>query len=409
MVVIIYVGIRFLPTYDFSTPALMPQSEATLPNVAPKEPSQRLTDTPTSSPELGRTVDVSGLIRDKEDVWSTVLALSIGGVTVVLGVGLGAGWLLSRRLLAPLHTINRAAAKAGEGDLAYRINAQGAHDELKQLADTFDTTLGRLEESFAAHQRFAANASHELLTPLATTRAILQMADGGTSKEEFAELVPMLRETNERNIQVVQELLLLAAAEPEIHDTGPVDVADLTEQVTAERWADGADVTLTVTVDTLEPCGARGSETLLRQLVVNLVDNAHTHNVPDGTVDVRVDRVDETIVLEVANTGPTVDPEVVDRLFEPFYRARPRVASDRSGHGLGLAIVRSIVRGHHGTVTARAPAAGGLVVRVELPAWRGKTGPVPPRLRVLKPRIPQGSAEQSANRARGCQSNGSVP
>jgi two-component system, OmpR family, sensor histidine kinase VanS len=118
----------------------------------------------------------------------------------------------------------------------------------------------------------------------------------------------------------------------------------------------------------------------LRQLVVNLVDNAHAHNVPDGTVDVRVDRVDETIVLEVANTGPTVDPEVVDRLFEPFYRARPRVVSDRSGHGLGLAIVRSIVRGHHGTVTARAPAVGGLVVRVELPAWRGKAGPGPPRL-----------------------------
>ncbi len=123
---------------------------------------------------------------------------------MVLGVGLVAGWLLSRRLLAPLHTISRAAAKAGEGDLTYRIDAQGPHDELKQLADTFDTTLGRLRRSFASHQRFAANASHELLTPLATTRAILQMADGDTSKEEFAELVPMLRETNERNIRVVR-------------------------------------------------------------------------------------------------------------------------------------------------------------------------------------------------------------
>ncbi|GAA5208570.1 sensor histidine kinase [Streptomyces thinghirensis] len=367
MVAIIYVGIRYLPTYDFTTPIVVPQTEASPPSVAPRyEPDLR--DAPPL--DRGDTIDVSGLIRDKEDVWATVLSLSIGGVIVVLGVGLVAGWLLSRRLLAPLHTISRAAAKAGEGDLTYRIDAQGPHDELKQLADTFDTTLGRLEESFASHQRFAANASHELLTPLATTRAILQMADGDTSKEEFAELVPMLRETNERNIRVVRELLRLAAAEQEAHHTEPVDMAELTEQAVAEQRAAAGDVLITVTIDTLEPCDAKGSETLLRQLVVNLLDNARTHNVPGGTVGVRVDRVVDAIVLEVTNTGPAVDPEVVDRLFEPFYRARPRVASDRSGHGLGLAIVRTIVRGHHGTVTARARATGGLLLRVELPAWQ---------------------------------------
>ncbi|MFG2138623.1 sensor histidine kinase [Streptomyces sp. NPDC048650] len=367
MVAVIYIGIRYLPTYDFTTPVVVPQTEASPPHVAPKHESD-LQDPPL---KRGDTIDVSGLIRDKEDVWATVLALSIGGVIVVLGVGLGAGWLLSRRLLAPLHTINQAAAKAGEGDLTYRIRAQGPHDELKQLADTFDTTLGRLAKSFAAHQRFAANASHELLTPLATTRAILHMADGDTSKEEFAELMPMLRETNERNIQVVQELLRLAAVEQETHDTEPVDMVELTEQAVAEQraGAGAGDVTITAATDTLEPCHVMGSETLLRQLVVNLLDNARTHNVPDGAGDVRINRVDDAIVLEVANTGPPVDPEVVDRLFEPFYRAHPRVASDRSGHGLGLAIVRSIVGGHHGTVTARARATGGLLVRVELPAW----------------------------------------
>ncbi|MFB6555120.1 sensor histidine kinase [Streptomyces sp. NPDC056405] len=368
MVAIIYTGIRYLPTYDFTTPILVPRTEASPPHVAPKHESD------IQNPPLkhGDTIDASGLVRDKEDVWATVLALSIGGVIVVLVVGLGAGWLLSRRLLAPLHTINRAAAKAGEGNLTYRINAQGPHDELKQLADTFDTTLGRLEEAFAAHQRFAANASHELLTPLATTRAILQMADGRTSEEEFAELVPMLRETNERNIRVVRELLRLAAAEQEIHDTGPVDMAELTEQTVAEQRATAGDVVITVMITTLEHCDVRGSETLLRQLVVNLLDNARTHNVPHGTIDVRVDRMDDTVVLEIANTGPSVDPESLHRIFEPFYRAHPRVASDRSGHGLGLAIVRSIARGHHGTVTAhaRAKATGGLLVRVELPAWQ---------------------------------------
>ncbi|MEU5303457.1 sensor histidine kinase [Streptomyces noursei] len=105
--------------------------------------------------------------------------------------------------------------------------------------------------------------------------------------------------------------------------------------------------------------------------MVNLVDNARTHNVPGGTVRVRVAAHDDEVVLEVANTGPPVDPDVVDRLFEPFYRVRPRVASDRSGHGLGLALVRSLVQGHHGAVTAQAQPTGGLLVRVTLPAWPG--------------------------------------
>jgi two-component system sensor histidine kinase VanS len=200
------------------------------------------------------------------------------------------------------------------------------------------------------------------------------MTGSDTSEEEFAELLPMLRETNERNIQVVQQLLRLAATEREIHDTEPVDLAELTEKTVAEQRAGTGNVTITAAIDTREPWEVMGSETLLRQLVVNLLDNACTHNVSDGTVDVRVDRVDDAIVLEVANTGPAVDPEAVDRLFEPFYRARPRVASDRSGHGLGLAIVRSIVHGHHGTVTARARATGGLLVRVELPAWQETDG-----------------------------------
>ncbi|WP_274910636.1 sensor histidine kinase [Streptomyces sp. WZ-12] len=373
MVAIIYVGIRYLPTYDLTTPVKVPPPTSLTPGPTP--------DTqPPKDLQKGQPLDTSGLIRDKEDVWSTVLLVSIGGVLLVLVVGLGAGWILSRRLLAPLHTINRAAAKASEGDLSYRINAVGPADELKQLADTFDTTLGRLEESFAAHQRFAANASHELLTPLATTRAILQMAGSDPSRDEFAELVPMLRETNERNIRVVQELLQLAVADQAIPDAEPVDLAALAEGVvnaTAAEQPDGTDetegttgisVTFTTTSTGAAAGSVHGSATLLRQLVINLVDNARTHNVPGGTVQVRVDNRADQVVLEVTNTGPVVAPEVVGRLFEPFYRARPRVASDRTGHGLGLAIVRSIARGHHGTVTAWAQPTGGLRVRVTLPA-----------------------------------------
>ncbi|MFC7304098.1 sensor histidine kinase [Streptomyces monticola] len=388
MVAIIYVGMRFLPTYDFADTVVLPDGS--------HQPGQMVSPAPTPEPEPaptptagplpsgtqgpeylpGRQVEHPGSISSKEDVWNTVLLVSIGGVLLVMTVGLGAGWLLSKRLLAPLHSISEAAAKAADGNLKERIGAEGPEDELKQLADTFDTMLARLEESFAAHQRFAANASHELLTPLATTRAVLQVAADDPTGEEFAELAPMLRETNERNISVVRALLDLAGADHAPVDPDPVDLADLAERAAAERADLAAAHGVRLRADTGLDCEIPGNATLLRQLVLNLLDNALTHNVPEaGSIRLAVfrtrdDRDDkgEVVVLEVENTGPHVDETVVDRLFEPFYRAQSRVGSDRSGHGLGLAIVRSITAAHHGTVTARANPQGGLTVRAEFPA-----------------------------------------
>ncbi|MFI0975725.1 sensor histidine kinase [Streptomyces sp. NPDC021093] len=376
MVAIIYVGMRFLPTYDFSTTVIAPEGSFRpghpVPSASASEPAGQFPH--AVEPELlrGEEADSSRGISTKEDVWSTVLAVSVGGVLLVMAVGLGAGWLLSQRLLAPLHTISAAAAKAAEGNLGERIEAEGPEDELKRLADTFDTMLARLEESFAAHQRFAANASHELLTPLATTRAVLQVAAADPTGEEFAELTPMLREINERNISVVRALLDLASAEHTPFDPNPVDLAELAERAVAERAGQALTYGIRLDVDTETEldCDIAGNATLLRQLVLNLLDNALAHNVPvAGSVQLAVFR-EKAVVLEIENTGPHVEAAVADRLFEPFYRAQPRVGSDLSGHGLGLAIVRSIVSAHHGTVTATANPGGGLTVRVELPVLR---------------------------------------
>ncbi|WP_240661074.1 MULTISPECIES: sensor histidine kinase [unclassified Streptomyces] len=374
MVTIIYVGIRYLPTYDFTAPYALPTAPPDGPvRGQPVQPEPPVAGEPTRESEA---VDVAGLIRDKEDVWHTVLAVSVGGVTLVMLVGLGVGRHLARRLLAPLADIGKAAAKAGEGDLAYRINATGPRDELRQLADTFDTTLHRLQESFEAHQRFAANASHELLTPLATNRAILQVAAADPDGEEFAELVPMLVQTNERNITIVNELLQLAAAGQVRYDAEPVDLAGVTAEAVEEARAGAPASGVEITADLPDRRGAgfevAGNEALMRRVVANLLDNACVHNVPEGWVHVRVrtEGVAGAVVLEVDNTGPGVDPDTVDHLFEPFFRARPRIASDR-GHGLGLAIVRSVVQAHRGTVDAEANASGGLRVRVTLPAAGG--------------------------------------
>ncbi|MFJ6698159.1 sensor histidine kinase [Streptomyces sp. NPDC091272] len=397
MVAIIYVGMRFLPTYDFSTTLIAPEGSFRpgFPVPSPTASGQFPPDSGaarTADPLVpGARAEQVGGISTKEDVWNTVLAVSVGGVLLVMVVGLGAGWLLSKRLLAPLHTISDAAAKAAEGNLGERIEAQGPEDELKQLADTFDTMLARLEESFAAHQRFAANASHELLTPLATTRAVLQVAAADPTGEEFAELAPMLREVNERNISVVRALLDLASAEHAPFDPEPVDLAELVRRAVAERTGQAAAQGIRLVSDTEPECDVAGNATLLRQLVLNLLDNALAHNLPEaGSVHLAVLRED-AVVLEIENTGPHLDAGVANLLFEPFYRAQPRVGSDHSGHGLGLAIVRSIVSAHHGTVTAVANArggegdraGGGLTVRVELP--------VPPEVKFDR-RPPQGES-----------------
>ncbi|GGW95930.1 sensor protein CutS [Streptomyces malachitofuscus] len=387
MVTIIYVGIRYLPTYDLAAPYAVPRpSPVTAQPYPPVRGPQVSPDQPVTDEvrQASRTADITGLVRDKEDVWSTVLAVSVGGVTLVMLLGLGVGRHLSRRLLAPLAAISKAAAKAGEGDLAYRINAHGPKDELRQLADTFDTTLRRLQESFEAHRRFAANASHELLTPLATNRAILQVAAADPGGKEFAELVPMLVETNERNITIVNELLQLAAAGQVRYDADPVDLAALTAEAIEElrSQAPGIEITQDLPDDSGADCEMAGNEVLMRRVVANLLDNACVHNIPQGSVHVSVRTESDpasgifadTLVLEVDNAGPGVDPDTVDRLFEPFYRARPRIAGDR-GHGLGLAIVRSVIHAHRGTIGAEPNASGGLRVRVTLPAVTPATGP----------------------------------
>ncbi|MFC1413246.1 sensor histidine kinase [Streptacidiphilus sp. N1-12] len=361
MVAVIYLGIRYLPTYELggSTSSVAPATSfATSPTTAP-------TSGPTFGPApAGRDHTIA--VRTKQDVWHTVLITSVSGLLLVTVLGLAAGRIVSRRLLRPLHRINRAAARAGAGDLSYRINADGPADEITQLADTFDAMLARLQESFTAHQRFAANASHELLTPLATNRAILQVAAADPTGAELVELVPMLAANNERNITIVTALLQLAGAEHAQPDADPVDLTALTARAVADCTprAEAQQITLVTELD--PDCAVVGNAALLRQLLVNLLDNALGHNHPGGSVHLALQR-DHAVTLEVDNTGPPVDPDTTERLFEPFYRSQARIHSKRSGHGLGLAIVHAIVQAHHGSITATANPHGGLTVSIELP------------------------------------------
>ena len=301
----------------------------------------------------------SDLLRN----FAPIAAIVMGFLLVF---GLLGGWLLAGRMLAPLARVTDATRMAADGSLSHRIELPGRRDEFRDLADSFDTMLARLEAHVAEQQRFAANASHELRTPLAITQTLLEAARNDPSRDN-GELVDRLHAVNTRAIDLTEALLLLSRADRRSFIREPVDLSLIGEEaaemllplaekrgVTVET---SGDITLTV-----------GSHALLLQLTTNLVHNAIVHNLPEeGTVWVTTSAQPEKGVLTVENTGEKLTPHLVATLAEPFLRGK-RIRTDHAGVGLGLAIVKSITQAHDGTLTLSPRAAGGLRVTVQLPA-----------------------------------------
>jgi signal transduction histidine kinase len=324
--------------------------------------------------------------------------LTQGAIAVVLvgGLAVWIGWLVAGRMLHPLATITATArriADAPDADrrMHERIRLDGPHDEVTELADTFDGMLARLDTSFDAQRRFIANASHELRTPLTLNRALLEVSTHRPDASADVKLLGgTLLEINARHERLIDGLLLLARSERELPERRFVDLADIVEHVGSAADADAADADAAdaaaaaldeaaVAVE-LVPGEAptSGDPVLLEQLVRNLVENGLRHNVAGGgwvRVETRTDP-EGRAVLEVSNTGPVVPPYELVSLFEPFRRLDGERTADARGVGLGLSIVRAIVQAHDGTVSLAARPEGGLVVTVVLPGER--YDPVPP-------------------------------
>ena len=287
--------------------------------------------------------------------------------TLLLVFGLLGGWLLAGRMLAPLGRITEATRVAAAGSLSHRIRLPGRSDEFRELADAFDTMLARLETHSAEQQRFAANASHELRTPLAITQALLDVARNNPNHDN-GELVDRLLAVNTRAIDLTEALLLLSRADQRSSHRDQVDLSLVAEEATETLlpFAEKHGVTIETSGDTTPTIG---SEALLLQLTTNLVHNAIVHNLPEqGTVWVTTTVHPKSVVLTVENTGDKLPPQLVPTLVEPFQRGNKRVRTDHAGVGLGLAIVNSITQAHDGALTLTPRAAGGLCVRVQLPA-----------------------------------------
>jgi two-component system sensor histidine kinase VanS len=294
-------------------------------------------------------------------------------LTSLLVFGLLGGWLLAGRMLAPLTRVTNATRIAASGSLSHRIRLEGRTDEFRELADTFDTMLARLEAHVAEQQRFAANASHELRTPLAVTQTLLDVARKDPNRDN-GELVDRLHTVNTRAIDLTEALLLLSRADQRSFTPEPVDLSLVAEEATETLLplAERRGVTTEISGDMIPTIG---SSALLLQMATNLVHNAIVHNLPEhGTVWVTTSVQPNSVVLTVENTGEKLTPQLIATLAEPFQRGSRRIRTDDAGVGLGLAIVKSITQAHDGTLTLTPRAAGGLRVTVQLPGAPAHTG-----------------------------------
>jgi two-component system, OmpR family, sensor histidine kinase VanS len=288
-------------------------------------------------------------------------------------VSVALGWLVAGRVLRPLRSMTASTRQISESNLNERLALSGPRDELKDLADTIDGLLARLEGHVAEQQRFAANASHELRTPLALTQTLLEVARNDPSRNN-GELVDRLHEVNTRAIDLTEALLMLSRADQRTLTREPVDLSLMAEEATETLLplAEARGVTIETSGEITPTIG---SHALLLQMTTNLVHNAIVHNLSaHGTVWVTTCADPEGAVLTVENTGENLTPQLVATLDEPFQRGTERIRADHAGVGLGLAIVKRITQAHDGVLTLIPRKAGGLCVVVQLPSARASSG-----------------------------------
>jgi signal transduction histidine kinase len=296
------------------------------------------------------------------------LVFSLAGLGVATLAAGGLGWAASGRVLSPLRAITTAARTASQENLDQRLGLAGPADELKELADTFDGMLARLDSAFASQRRFVANASHELRTPLTEMRTLIDvtMAEPGRRAAPQDLVLASVRAAVDRSEELIEALLTLARCD---RGLGPTEVVDLPTAVedAIDQVATAAAAKHVSIRTSLRPAQLTGDRVLIERLVTNLIDNAVRHNVPGGWVTAAAWREVGFAALTITNTGEPVPPDQVSGLFEPFRRLRGR-ASSPPGAGLGLSIVASVAKAHGGQATAHARPDGGLDIQIRLPA-----------------------------------------
>ena len=329
----------------------------------------QLSTSPALSPSQVQSQAQRCLSEQRAAELNQLLTKSGVALAIMSVVSIGLGWLIAGRMLGKLRTITAAARSVSASSLHARLALEGPDDELKELGDTFDGLLARLEGAFGAQRQFVANASHELRTPLARQRTLIEvaLADPEPSVASLQEVCKRVLVTGEQQERLIEALLTLARSQRGLDRREPVDLTAIVDGVMRARWPEAQQRGLTVTTG-LHPAVALGDAPLAERLVTNLVDNAIRHNVPGGALEAGTAVWAGHAVVSVFGTGPVIPPDHVDRLFQPFHRGVPRDrTAGRDGLGLGLSIVAAIAEAHGAWLQAHALPGGGLGVRVGFP------------------------------------------
>jgi signal transduction histidine kinase len=294
-----------------------------------------------------------------------LLTGSAVALVLLIPVALALGWFVAGRFLHPLRAITANAQIISAGDLHRRLNLGEATDELTELGHTLDDLFARLQASFDAQRHFVANASHELRTPLAGLRTLLEvaLADPDADTDTLRSTCQEALALGEHQERLVQAMLTLATSERGVTRWDTLDLAHIVEGALISRrdQATAAGIDLT---EQLTPAVTAGEPGLIESLVANLIDNAIRHNHADGHVKVTTQALGTQVALTVANSGPVIPDDQIQRLFHPFQRLAPDRHGRRDGYGLGLAIVNAVTQAHHATLTAGARPEGGLSITV---------------------------------------------
>lgn len=322
-----------------------------------------------SAPQVGSTgaaatVTVAGLALDPREffVGSCIVLVTMIGVSVLLG------WLVAGRVLRPLRVMTATTRDISEHNLHERLALAGPDDELKDLGDTIDGLLARLEDAFDSQRRFVANASHELRTPLMLSQTLLQvaLADPDVTFDSLRAACEEVVDVGKDQAQLIDALLTLARSQRGLDHREPVDLAATVKEALNAHEPSAAARGIQVHAD-LDDVEVPGDANLIYRLISNLVDNAIRYNVTGGRIEVTLSARTSQAVLTVANTGALVPPHEVGRLLDPFQRAVPDRTAGPNGLGLGLSIVADVAKAHGANLEVRSQPEGGLIVAVNFP------------------------------------------
>jgi signal transduction histidine kinase len=362
---------QFIKLCKHSNPKMPLQAKSGTRRPAPKNPELAKIKSACNAESAYLQGSQTAEAQQRQRTLDNLLMFSGLGLGVMTILSAGAGWIVAGRVLRPVRTITGTARRASEQNLGERIALAGARDELKELADTFDDMLERLDRAFAAQRRFVADASHELRTPLTVMRTAIDvtLAKPGRTQEQLESMAVRVRRAVDRAEEMIDALLTLAISEQgAARRDEPFNLATAAEDAIDAAAGQIERLELRLQTD-LDPAETAGDPQLLDRLVSNLIDNAVRHNMPGGEIWLATGVHEGAAFLRITNSGPQVPPDAVPSLFEPFRRMEGRVGGN--GAGLGLAIARSVAAVHGTTVQARSRPAGGLDVEVTLAARCG--------------------------------------